>query len=56
LSTEKKIHDLDRLKQVLTSCWEQIGQDLIDKVIDQWLARISPVIQTKGGHIEHRLD
>ena len=27
----KKIQDLDHLKEVLTSCWEQISQDLIDK-------------------------
>lgn len=52
----QKIRDLDHLKEVLTSCWEQIGQDLIDKAIDQWLSRISLVIRAKGGHIEHRLD
>ena len=52
----QKIHDLDHLKEVLTSCWEQVRQDLIDKVIDQWLIRISLVMQAKGWHIEHRLD
>ena len=52
----QKIRDLDHLKEVLTSCWEQISQDLIDKAIDQWLRRISLVIRARGGHIEHRLD
>ena len=43
----------DHLKEVRTSCWEQeqIGQNLIDKVIDQWLIRISLVMRAKGGHI-----
>jgi len=47
----QKIRDLDHLKEVLTSCWEQIGQDLIDKAINQWLIRISLVMRAKGGHI-----
>jgi len=38
--------DLDRPKEVLTTCWEQISQDLMKKVIDQWLDRISLVIRT----------
>jgi len=52
----QRIRDLDNLKDVLRSCWEQISQDLINKAIDQWLSRISLVIRAKGGHIEHRLD
>jgi len=44
----KKICDLDHLKQVLTSCWEQIRQDFIDKAIDQWLIRISLVMRARG--------
>ena len=52
LDYRQKIRDLDHLKEVLTSCWEQISQDLIDKTIDQWL-RISLVIRARGGHTEH---
>lgn len=52
----QKIRDLDHLKEVLTSCWDQIGQDLIDKAINQWLTRISLVIRAKGSYIEHRLN
>jgi len=51
----QKIRNLDHLKEVLTSCWEQIGQDLTDKAIDQWLIRISLLIGAIGGHTEHRL-
>jgi len=52
---QQTIPDLDNLKDVLRSCWEQISQDLINKAIDQWLSRISLVIRAKGGHIEHHL-
>jgi len=52
----QKIRNLDHLKEVLASCWEQIGQELIDKAIDQWLDRISLVIRAKGGHIEQCLN
>jgi len=27
-----------------------------NKALDQWLSRISLVIQAKGAHVEHRLD
>ena len=47
----QKIRDLDHLKEVLTSCWEQIGQDLIDKAIGQWQIRISMVMLAKGKRI-----
>jgi len=53
LSTE--IRDLDHLKAVLTSCWEHINQELIDKAINQRLDRISLVIWAKGWHIEQHL-
>ena len=48
---QQKIRDLDHLKEVLTSCWEQINQELIDKAIDQWLDKISLVIRAKRRHI-----
>jgi len=36
-----------RLKEVLMSCWEQIGQDLTNKAIDQWLIRIHWLCELK---------
>ena len=52
----QKIRDLDHLKRALTSCWEQINQELMDKAIDQWMDRISLVIWAKGWHIEQHLN
>jgi len=53
--TKPNIRDLDHLKEVPRTFWEQVSQDLMNKAIDPWLDRISPVIRTKGGHIQHRL-
>ena len=33
--------------------WEQIGQDVIDRAIGQLCKRLSFVVATSGGHIEH---
>jgi len=32
---------------MLTTCWEQVSQDLMNEAIDQWLDRISLVIALK---------
>ena len=44
LVCRQKIRDLHRLKEMLTSSWEKIGHDLIQKAIDQWLIRISLIM------------
>jgi len=50
------IRDVEQLKEVLQTCWEQIGQDVIDSAIGQFRKRLSLVVATGGGHIEHRFD
>jgi len=50
------IRDVEHLKQVLQTCWQQIGQDVIDCAIGQFRKRLSLVVATGGGHIEHRFD
>jgi len=50
------IRDYEHLKEVLQTCWEQIGQDVIDRAIGHICKRLSLVVATGGGHIEHRFD
>jgi len=50
------IRDVEHLQEVLQTCWEQIGQDVIDRAIGQFRKRLSLVVATGGGHIEHRFD
>jgi len=44
------------MKEVLQTCWEQTGQDVIDRSIGQFHKRLSLVVATGGGHIEYRFD
>jgi len=50
----QKIEDVDHLKQVLNRCCSMLSQELINGAIDQWSKRLSLVIRSHGGHIEHR--
>jgi len=50
------IRDVEHLKEVLQTCWEQIGQDVIDRAMGQLRKRLSLVVATGTGHIEHRFD
>jgi len=47
--TKHEPSDLDHLKEVLTTCREQISQDLINNATDQWQNRISQVIRAVAG-------
>jgi len=44
------------LEEVLQTCWEQTGQDVIDSATGQFRKRLSLVVATSGGHIEHCFD
>jgi len=44
-----------KLKEILQTCWEQIGQDVIDRAIWHFRKRLS-LVATGGGHIEHRFN
>jgi len=50
------IWDVEHLKEVLQTCWEKIGQDVIDRAIGQFRKWLSLVVATGTGHIEHRFD
>jgi len=50
------IRDVEHLKEVLETCWEQIGEDVIDRAIGQFRERLSLVVATGGGPIEHHFD
>jgi len=53
---ETGIRDVEHLKEVVQTSWAQIGQDVIDRAIGQFRKRLSLVVATGGGHIEHRFD
>jgi len=55
LFTVVVIRDVEHLKEVLQTCWEQIGQDVIDRAIGQFRQRLS-LVANGGKPIEHRFD
>ena len=52
----RRTRDVEHLKEVMQTCWEQIGQDVISRAIGQFHKRLSVVVVTGGGHIEQCLD
>ena len=51
-----RLRDIEQLKEVVQTCWKQIGQDVVDRSIGQFRKRLSLVAAISGGHIEHRFD
>jgi len=47
---------VEHLEEGLQTCCEQIGQDVIDSATGQFRKRLSLVVATGGGHIEHHFD
>jgi len=45
-----------KLKEIMQTCWEQIGQDVMDRAMGQLRKRLSLVVTTSGGHNEHRFN
>jgi len=52
----RRFRDDEHLEEVLQTCWEQIGQDCIDSATGQFRKRLSLVVASSGGHIEHHFD
>jgi len=52
----RHIQDVEHLKEVLQTCWEQIGQDVINRAIGQFRKRLSLIVATGGGHVKHRFN
>ena len=51
-----RIRDVEHLKEVPHTCWEQIGQDVINRSMGQFRKRLSLVVATDEEHTEHRFD
>jgi len=43
-----RIRDVELKKEVVQTCWEQIGQGVIDRAIGQFRKRLSLVVATGG--------
>jgi len=52
----RRFRDVEHLEEVMQTCWEQIGQDVIDSATGQFRKRLSLVVAISEGHIEHHFD
>jgi len=53
---QQQVRDIEHLKDILVTSWEQISQACIDRAIGQFQKRLSSIIAVKGGHVEHFFD
>ena len=53
---KQRIPDIEHLKDVLKAYWEEMSQDTINRAIGQFRKRLSLVIATQGGHMDHHFD
>jgi len=52
----RHIRDFQRLREVLQTSWKQTGQNVINRTIEQFRKRLSLIVATDGGHVEHLFD
>jgi len=50
-----RIQNFEHMKEVLQTCWQQIGQDVINHSVGQFRKPLSLIVATDGGHIEQCL-
>ena len=51
----QQVQDIEHLKDVLVTSWEQNSQACIDRAIRQFRKRLASIIAAKGSNVEHFL-
>jgi len=52
---QKKVKDVNELRERLVEVWAGLQQNLIDDAIDQWHRRLRARVRARGGHFEYLL-
>jgi len=52
---QKKVKDVNELRERLVEVWAGLQQNVIDDVIDQWCRRLHACVRARGGHFEYLL-
>ena len=52
---QKKVKDVNELRERLVEVWAGLQQNLIDDAIDQWRRRLHACVRARGGHFEYLL-
>jgi len=52
---QKKVKDVNELRERLVEVWAGLQQNVIDDAIDQWCRYLRACIRARGGHFEYLL-
>jgi transposase len=52
---EKRVYNVDELKQRLSEVWAGMNQNVISSAISEWRKRLRACVQAQGRHFEHLL-
>ena len=52
---QKKVKDVNELRERLVEVWARLQQNVIDDAIDQWRRRLCVCVRARGGHFEYLL-
>jgi len=52
---QKKVKDVNELRERLVEVWAGLQQNVIDDAIDQWHRRLRACVRARGGHFEYLL-
>jgi len=52
---QKKVKDVNELRERLVEVWAGLQQNVIDNAIHQWCRRLRACVRARGGHFEYLL-
>ena len=52
---QKKVKDVNELRERQVEVWAGLQQNVIDDAIDQWRRRLRACVRARGGHFEYLL-
>jgi len=52
---QKKVKDMNELRERLVKVWAGLQQNVFDDAIDQWRRRLRACVWARGGHFEYLL-
>ena len=52
---QKKVNEVNELRERLVKSWVGLQQNVIDDAIHQWRRRLRVCVWARGGHFEHLL-
>ena len=52
---ERRMNNVDELKQSLIAVWDGMQQNVIDSAVDEWRKRLRACVRAEGPQFEHFL-